>query len=388
MQRSHIVIGIPVLLWGGTEIQSLTLIQALQEMGYSITVCCYHEYDLSMVDAMEQTGAEVDLLGLERTANYLATFNALRKYFKKKQPDVVHIRYIAPGLVPILAARATGIQNVFITLGQLGTPYGPVPKLFMRIAAFFAKCIICTSQEIEKSWFGKSTLFQPNMKPTVGHCTVYNGIKIDAIAKSAASQKNQTKFRKKYSIPPDKKLLAVVGRLRDEKGQILALHAMQTIVAQIPNTLLLFAGDGPDAEVLKRKTEELGLNKRVCFLGRLDSTETFILYGLSDCVIIPSIYEGFGLVAVEAMAASTPIVATKVGGLKDIVGDGVTGYLTPVSQINMLALKVLEILKSEHLANNMGRMAFKRANEVFSYKTYSKNISELYSIYLKVSDPN
>ena len=379
----HIIIGIPVLFWGGTEIQSLTLIQALQEMGYCVTVCCYHEYDPTMIDEVQRTGAQVDLLDLARGAGHLSTFNALRKYFKNKKPLAVHVRYIAPGLVPVLAARAAGIKNVIITVGQLGTPYGLIPKLLIRIACVLSKCVICTTREVEKSWFGKSYVYNAGLRRPRKHCTIFNGVKIDAVASISRGIEEKTTFRTKYSIPRDKKILAVVGRLRSEKGQMLALQAMAIIAEQMPETLLLFAGEGPDADILKQKTRELRLESNVRFLGRLDPAEVFSLYRLSSCLIIPSTYEGFGLVAVEAMAARIPVVATNVGGLKDIVKDGETGYLVPVARGDIMAKKVIKILRSENLAESMSYKGFQRVNDIFSYEVYSKKLSNLFAVILK-----
>lgn len=354
-------------------------------MGFSVTVCCYHEYDRSMVEEMKQTGADVDLLEIDRAGGYFAIFRALRTYFKRNEPDAVHVRYIAPGLVPVLAAMAAGVKTVFVTVGHLGSPYGRLPKILIRITNFCSSCVICTAREIENSWFGSSKLFEPGINSSKGHCTIYNGIDIYDISEKAKNGKKQAVFREKYNIPYDKKLIAVVGRLRHEKGQIVALEAMSAIAAKMPETLLLLAGDGPDAEKLKEKTGELGIKNHVRFLGRLDIAEIFTLYGLSNCVLIPSIYEGFGLIAVEAMAAGLPVVASSVGGLKEIVADGGTGYLVQTSNSQEFAEKVVRILKSEELTTQMGEKGFQRAKEMFSYEAYSHNIKSLYSEYIKAN---
>ena len=376
-----VIIGTPVLLWGGTEIQTLTLVKALVEMGCIVTVCCYHEYDTRMVEAMKKSGAKIDLLAIDRTVGYPAVFRALRTYFRTRKPDAVHIRYIAPGLLPILAARTARISRVFVTVGQLGSPYGLLPKLFIRISCFLSTVLICTSTEIEKSWFGKSSLYQPGKKPTKGHCTIHNGIDIDMVADKSASAECLKGFRQKYTIPPDKTILSVVGRLRHEKGQIIALQAMKQILVQKPDCLLLFAGDGPDYQNLKLKRDELGLEQHCLFLGLLNQDETFALYGVSDCIIIPSIYEGFGLTAVEAMAAGKPVVASNVGGLVDIIEDGITGYLVPVGRSGLFSTKILSILESKDLARRMGKNGSQRVHKMFSYEAYFEKILDLYSAY-------
>ena len=110
-----VVIGLPMLLRGGTEIQTLTLAGVLKDEGYRVVVCCYYEFDNEMVEDFKKGGAEVTLLKLRRPEKgqlYLGMVALLWQlvlYFKRSNPSVVHIQYVAPGLVPILAAKIAGV---------------------------------------------------------------------------------------------------------------------------------------------------------------------------------------------------------------------------------------------------------------------------------------
>lgn len=378
-----IVIAIPVLLWGGTEIQTLTLIRVILSLGFSVIVCCYHEYDIKMVKRMEEEGAEVILLNIDRSSGLYRLYKHLTKFFRQMSPEAVHVRYIAPGLIPIMAARTAGVKRIFATVGQLGNPYGFIPKIFIRISTILADCFICTSEAIECSWFGNSKIYSPEgNRLRRKHVTIYNSVYIEKIAKTA-SEANKKLIKKELGIN-NRTIISVVGRLREEKGQVVLLDAFKEIVEKRSDTFLVLAGDGPDANALKEKANSIGIAENVLFIGNLDQTTVYKLYGISSVVVVPSLYEGFGLVAVEAMAASTPVVVSDVGGLKEIVKEGVTGYLFHVSDSQALAWSVLKILKSPKLAESMGDMAFQRAKMMFSFEKYLKTMSHFYSNFMGI----
>ena len=374
-----IIIAIPVLLWGGTEIQTLTLVRVMLSLGFSVIVCCYHEYDIKMVKRMEEEGAVIVLMELDRASGFIRLYIQLKKFFRMIQPEAVHVRYIAPGLLPIIAARAAGVKRIFATVGQLGNQYGLIPKIFIRIAATLADCFICTSREIECSWFGRSEMFSKYLDISGRkHVTIYNSVDIEKIIMASSDNK----LISKKIGEKNRKVVSVVGRLRIEKGQAVLLDAFKHIVEEMPDTLLVLAGDGPDAAALQERAITLCIEDQVVFMGNLDQTEVYQLYGISSVVSIPSLYEGFGLAAVEAMAASTPVVASDVGGLKEIVKEGVTGYLFPVSDSQALARGVLKILESPKLAESMGDMAFQRTKMLFSFEKYLNTMSHFYRHFL------
>ena len=102
---ADVLVGIPMLHTGGTEMQTLNLVRVLAAGGHRVCVCCYYEYDVTMVAELEAAGAEVLLLKLERSAGLWNLVRRLRAVFERRQPDLVHIQYVAPGLAPIVAAR-------------------------------------------------------------------------------------------------------------------------------------------------------------------------------------------------------------------------------------------------------------------------------------------
>ena len=372
----HVIIAIPVLLVGGTEVQTLSVVRVLIEAGYHVTVCCYHEFNSDVVSQFKQTGAKVVILNVPRRDGLLSLLLRLRKFFIEEQPDIVHIQYIAPGLIPILAARLARVPTVFATLHQPGRTYGWKPKLLLRCAARLCTAFFCNSLEVERSWFGNATLFVPQHKHLYRHCTIYNAVDVERISR-IATETGRPALRAilGLGIQP---VVGVVGRLRWEKGQSILLEAMGEVVRQIPSALLLVVGDGPDREVLQRQALQLGITDNVHWMGCQSAEEVFRLYSIMDVVAVPSIFEGFGLVAAEAMAAGLPVVGSAVDGLAEVIVDHETGRLVSPQDAGALAAALIALLESPETAAEMGRKGRQRVEEHFSLKRFSESTLAAY----------
>ena len=162
-----------------------------------------------------------------------------------------------------------------------------------------------------------------------------------------------TDIRAELGLPPEMPLLAVVAVLREQKAIDVTLDAMLQVLARHSDTHLVIAGDGPCRAALEAYTRQLGLSAHVHFLGRRADVEA-IIRG-ADLVLISSDYEGTPLVAYECFANHTPLVSTAVGGLVDLIDDGVTGRLVPRRDPAALAAAVADLLDDpelrEHLAS-------------------------------------
>ena len=376
---SHIkvVIAIPVLLLGGTETQTLALVKILLLARYQITVCCYYEYDPAIVSQIEKTGARIVLMRLQRSDGMWYLVKKLRILLKEIRPDIVHVQYIAPGLVPIIAARLAEIRKIFATVHQPGRTYGLKEKLLINIALTLCTAFFCNSKAVEKSWFGDCELFTPDTTSLKRkHFTIYNSVDIDSIEKIA---KNADREKIKESLDVgNKKVIGVVGRLRSEKGQALLLNAMVDVIKVFPDSMLLVVGDGPDRMSLELRAKSLGLASNILWFGQKSSEEVYRLYSIMDIVAVPSVFEGFGLVAAEAMAAGLPVVATKIDGLTEVVEDNKTGYLVPEGDSEALASALLKLLSNRTWAREMGLKGQARVRELFSMEKFSKAILGAY----------
>jgi glycosyltransferase involved in cell wall biosynthesis len=376
MRGGEVIIGIPVLLVGGTEIQTLNLVNVLVGAGYKVTVCCYYEYGQNMVDRFEAAGAEVLLLKYERAKGLWHLAKGLIGIFREKKPAIVHVQYMAPGFVPVIAAHIAGVKTVFATVHQPGSAYGWRAKMLLRTAARFCTAFFCNSIAVEKSWFGSAALYQPEIAKVRRHCTIYNGVDYAAITK-AVSGVNRTALRTQMGVA-DGPIIGIVGRLSGEKGQAVLLDAMSDVIKTIPDATLLVVGDGPDGEMLRKRAEDLKLSNYVKWLRQKNPEEVYQLYGIMDVVVVPSVFEGFGLVAAEAMAAGRPVVASSADGLREIVDDGVTGILVVPRSSRAIKDAICKLLADRNLSEAMGQLGKERIGNLFSLGRFSSAILDAY----------
>lgn len=380
----HVIVALPVLLVGGTEVQTLALIQVLRETGYRITVCCYHEFDTDVVAKFEQTGACVVLMRMQRSDRLLAVLLRLQRFFREEQPDIIHVQYLAPGLIPIIAARMAGIKTVFATIHIAGSvQYGRKAKFLLRIAGRLCTSFFCVSRGVEQFWFGDSIVLEPaRIERGRRHFTIYNGVDIERI-KDTVTTADSALLRRELGIPPESPVIGIVGRLAEQKGHTFLIEAFKEVVAQFPAAVLLVVGDGPLRQQLEEQARCLGFDRSVLWLGSKIQEEVFRLYTVMTIFAMPSLFEGFGLTAAEAMAAGLPVVATRADGLSEVVEDGVTGFLVDAGTSDSLARTLIQLLRDPNLCRAMGRSGQERVQGQFSMKQFETCLSSAYRFFAR-----
>lgn len=159
-------------------------------------------------------------------------------------------------------------------------------------------------------------------------------------------------------------VLAFVGRLVDQKGCAFLIEAMPRVLQVHAQAKLLVVGEGPERPKLQELVQRLGLADAVRFLGYVPVSAG--LFKGIDALVVPSIYEPFGIVALEAMACGRPVVASAVGGLREIVEDGKTGLLVKPGRSDDLSTAIVRLLDTPAILSEMGRAALRRVQERFS----------------------
>lgn len=192
-------------------------------------------------------------------------------------------------------------------------------------------------------------------------------------------------------VPRENAMLLFVGRIEALKGidillQAIALMKQQGIFERHPHHLVIIGGDPdgatypPSAEMarIKALSLELGLGDLVIFLGKRDQETLPYYYSAAEALIMPSHYESFGMVALEAMACGTPVVASQIGGLAFLVQDGLTGYVVPYGEAPLLAEKLTRLITDPPLRQEMGVNAAKYALN-YRWEEITAQIVEVYN---------
>jgi len=192
-------------------------------------------------------------------------------------------------------------------------------------------------------------------------------------------------------IPPCERTLLFVGRIEPLKGIDTLIEAIVLLKDQgeferYPFCLAVIGGE-PEINQDSMSTEmarlqelraKFGLTNLITFLGKRDQDTLPYYYSAAEAVVVPSQYESFGMVALEAMACGTPVVASQVGGLAFLVQDGVTGYTVPTSDPQALGDRLLSLIKDPDLRDRMGKQAAEFAKD-YSWQTIAKRILNLYN---------
>ncbi len=152
---------------------------------------------------------------------------------------------------------------------------------------------------------------------------------------------------------PDEKLVLLIGRLVYEKGFQLALEAMPRVIAEAPGTRFLVAGSGTHEAELRRQAENLGLMEHGTFLGWIGDDVLHSLYRIADLTVVPSIYEPFGLVALEAMASGCPCIVADTGGLREVVPDEEAGLRFRARDAEALGEVAVRVLRDDELSRRL-----------------------------------
>lgn len=211
---------------------------------------------------------------------------------------------------------------------------------------------------------------RPNQISTIyyGYDPAFSGVVFDP----ALSQT----VRAELNIAPEQLVVGVTCRLIEQKGLHYGIDAFALVLSQVQNALLLITGDGEMRPALETQVRALGIADRVRFLGwRADAARIMAAY---DVFLMPSLWEGFGLVLLEAMAQRVPIVGSRVSAIPEIVADGETGLLVPPRDIEGLTSALLTLLQDAPLRRHMGLLGEERLETVFSVQRMVDETIALY----------
>ena len=227
--------------------------------------------------------------------------------------------------------------------------------------ANYSDALIACSQSMDAE---VAQLFGPDLPPI---SIIRNGIDV-------ATWTFQPRSRREG--PPG---LLYVGRLEYEKGVQDAIAALPAIRAEFPGTTLTIAGEGTQHQWLIEQTAEHEVTDAVIFLGRLDHVELLERLHAADAIVLPSRYEPFGIVALEAAAAGAPVVASTAGGLGEAVVDGATGFSFAPGDPESLAKAACRSLEDPQRAQELARQAYVRLTAEFTWAHVAGNTAEVYA---------
>ena len=202
-----------------------------------------------------------------------------------------------------------------------------------------------------------------------------NGVNVDVFRPMP-----QKLARSILGLSSKKKYVLFVGRLSDfHKGVSYLLKAFKKIKQKIKNVSLLIIGSGPDEQKLRSISKSLRIDKDTHFVGSIVNEKLIVLYyNSSDIVVVPSLFEAFGIVNIEAMSCAKPVVASRVGGIKDIITDKETGFLVSPRNSKELEERVVSLLTADELRKRIGFAARKKCEQSYSLASLGAKLDKIY----------
>lgn len=189
--------------------------------------------------------------------------------------------------------------------------------------------------------------------------------------------KASVEFRRKYALDSEK-IILFVGRIVNEKGLNVLIGALPYVLKSGINAKIVAVGDGYAINRMKEIAWELGVYDKVYFTGYLSDEELNKAFKVSDVLVVPSLYEPFGMVALEGMINKLPVIVSDTGGLAEIIEDGVNGLKVPPNNSEELSKKLIALLSDENLKRRISEFGFKTAKEKYSWVKIAHETIDVY----------
>jgi N-acetyl-alpha-D-glucosaminyl L-malate synthase BshA len=344
--------------YGGSGIVATELGKELAERGHEIHFISYAlPMRLNVARANIQFHeVEVTTYPLFDHAPYaLALATKMVEVAETNQLDLLHCHYAIPHSVSAFLAKSmlyprklpvvTTLHGTDITLVGADRSYLPITRFSIEQS----DGVTAVSQYLKDA-----TINVIGVKKDIE--VIYNFVDCDKY------QPSLNKNLRNHFAPNNEKILIHVSNFRAVKRPSDVVEIFCRVQKNIP-AVLLMVGDGPERSRAEWAARECQIESKIHFLGKQDNIEEWI--GISDLLLLPSETESFGLVALEAMACEVPVVASKVGGLPEVVTDGVEGYLVEPRNIEKMAFCAAAILKDDSVRKQMGKRAREKAQANF-----------------------
>lgn len=322
-------------------------------------------------DYMESQGVECFSCDCKRRSEYPFGMVRLAGFLRRNEIDILHTHLFEPSVVGLLAGSLARTPRRVMTR-HYSDYHTRINKKWHvrldRLCTRLSDAVIAVSQHTADHMTGKE-----GAPPEKLH-TVLNGIDFDRVALSSPDAPQLV--RQEFGAE-DAHLLIQVARLHPEKGHHYLFQALPEIQRSVSKPVrLLVAGAGSFEAAYRDEVRDLGCEDDVSFVGfRKDSAD---LMAAADLVVLPSVAEAFGLVLTEALYLGTPVVATRAGGIPEIVNDGVEGILVPAADSNALAGAIIKLLNDEGLRKKMAGAGREKVLSRFRFEDMVRSYEAVY----------
>jgi glycosyltransferase involved in cell wall biosynthesis len=375
---------------GGPALHVAYLTSGLRDLGYDTTLVAgtLARGEDSMAFVADDRGVDVvriDELGREISPlrDLVATVK-LARLIRKERPQILHTHTAKAGTIGRVAALLVGSRRPPIIVHTfhghvLRGYFGPLRSFFFRLLerwlAGHTTALVAVSPQV------RDDLVALGVAPRERFAVIRLGIELDK--RVAAERNGRLESRRYLGIPADRFTIGWIGRMTSVKRTDDILLAFKRLRDNGVEATLCLVGDGPDRGDLERRANDLGVVRDTLFLGYQEDVAPF--YAAFDALVLPSSNEGTPVSAIEALAAGRPVVATRVGGVPDVVRDGEDGFLVDAGATDDLGDRLEQLARDPELRARMGERGRERVLPRYAVDRLVHDVDQLYRSLLAAS---
>jgi len=350
---------------GGLERIIGHLVRGLERRRFNVVVYCLNKKGYH-ADQLEKEGYTVHLSpGQKRIGSYVRGL-AVRGALIREAVDILHSHNTAAFLDGVVGAK---LANTPVIIHTDHVRKFPDKRRYMaaeKIASYFVDQIVAVSRHVREALIEYERIRPDKIS------IIYNGVRF-----SPAQDDNEIELvRDEFNVRAGEKVVGCVARLAKQKGYELFMEAARRILRKVQNVKFVVVGVGEEYDKLVKLCSELGIRSKVCFTGARTDIERVL--PIFDVFLLTSHYEGMPVCLLESMVSSVPIVATAVGGVPEVVQDGMSGYLIHSRDPDEVAERVVRLLSNDDLRLKMGKNGRRIYENCFTVDRMAEQYMELY----------
>ena len=367
---------------GGPAIHVASLAAGLETRGYHTTLVAgsLARGEDSMAFLAERLGVTVvSVAELQREVSVLHDARSVLRVaelIRDERPHILHTHTAKAGAIARAAALLAGGARPPVVLH---TFHGHVLKgyfdpgrtaFFRQVERTLARAsdvLVAVSPEV------RDELMELGVAPLEKFVVIRLGIPLEERLGDPTADSD---YRRLYGIPRDAFVVGWVGRMTGIKDTGAVVDIVRAVRERGVNAVLCMVGDGPEREVLERLAHKLGIARYCYFVGYQSDVAGY--YRLFDAFLLPSVNEGTPVSAIESLASGTPVVANRVGGVPDVVRDGVDGFLVEPGDVSAAAARLAELAADPALRSRLGESGRARVLERYSVERLVDDVDRLY----------
>ncbi|MFJ7937159.1 glycosyltransferase [Peribacillus sp. NPDC096622] len=344
----------------------------IDKQKYEVYVCAIgsstnKELEKKIKSELEDNSIRIFSIDKKPKNNRISTIFKLTKIIRENQMDIIHTHCPSPDFYGRIAARITRVKRVYTTIHNTAG----YSRIFEKAIGKFTKGYIAISEQVKRYMVEDLNISEEKIS------LVPNGIDVQ---KYSASSIEIDSYKKSLGLQSKDIVITNIGRVTEQKGQIYLIRSIKKVKEKYSNIKVLIIGNKDLDKSLYNKLQTYvikeGLEKNVIFLG--DRSDIPELLKITDIFVFPSLYEGFSLVTLEVIASSTPIIATDVGSIREIVTHNKNGLIIPPRDSEAISENILTLLDNPLLSKSMATTGNIDLMARFSIDQTTKKLEEIY----------